>query len=477
MKRIALFGMLFPALLAAQGVRISGVTTMQLVELRPLVIDSLPASAVAGTGQFRTAAFGVPSVCDTLYCTFESSGNRISALPVLQDLTLNAWGIAEGLSLHSDFRMRTELGGGGLIYPRANDHFQLLDAYLQLDRDWGRARLGRQWVTGALGVYNFDGAEALLARKKFSLEGWAGRALVEGLGEPYTSSQLSAVDNIPPEQDGYILGALFRLRPDPRSAAAVTYQRVILADHSGMYSERASLTASTRRGGVALDLTATYDLASGAWNEARLRAGTTGIGSVGYSVEARHSQPFFELWTIWGAFAPVGFNEARTTLDWRPRGQPFNASFHFAYRKYDAADAGISLRTNGWRAGGDASWQASTSWSAYGSYDIDLGNGASATDGRAGMRWIASKTFLVGLEGSVTQTLYEYRIGTGRVYGAALNGAAQLAPDVRVVVDGGIYRQVLIDGAAGPDWSQRRFSVRLEWTVGAEPGSTSGRAP
>ena len=81
------------------------------------------------------------------------------------------------------------------------------------------------------------------------------------------------------------------------------------------------------------------------------------------------------------------------------------------------------------------------------------------------------------MEGSVTQTLYEYRIGTGRVYGAALNGAAQLAPDVRVVVDGGIYRQVLIDGAAGPDWSQRRVSLRLEWTVGSDPGSTRGRAP
>src|ERR1035437_4481185 len=66
MKRVALLGMLLPAMLAAQGVRISGVTTMQLVELRPLIIDSLPASAVAGTGQFRTAAFGVPSVCDTL---------------------------------------------------------------------------------------------------------------------------------------------------------------------------------------------------------------------------------------------------------------------------------------------------------------------------------------------------------------------------------------------------------------------------
>ena len=396
---------------------------MQLVELRPLLTDSIAASAVPGTGQFRTAAYGVPAVCDSLFCHYERSGSRVSAVPFLQDLTLAGWGLAQGLSLHSDVRLRTELDNSGLVYPRSDDHVQLLDAYLQLDRDWGRARLGRQWVTGALGAYNFDGAEALLARRALSVEGWAGRALVEGLGEPYTSAQLAAVDNLPPEQDGYIFGALFRVRPDALSAASVTYQRVILADHRGLYSERASLDASTRRRGMALDLQGTYDFASGDWNEARLRVGSAGLGTVGYSVEARHSQPFFELWTIWGAFAPVGFNEARTTLDWRPRGRPFTASAHFAYRKYDDANAGISLQTSGWRAGGDANWRVRAALSAYGSYDVDIGNGASSSDGRAGVRWTASRHVSLGFEGSITQMIYEYRIGTGRVYGATLNAA------------------------------------------------------
>jgi len=450
---------------------------MQYVELRPLITDSLLASAVPGTGQFRTAAFGVPAVCDTLFCHFERSGNRMSAVPVLQDLTLTAWGLAEGLSVHSDVRLRTELGGGGLIYPRVDEHFSVLDAYLQLDRDWGRARLGRQWVTGALGAYSFDGAEALFSRRMFSVEGWAGRALVEGLNEPYTSSQLAAVDAIPPEQDGYIFGALVRVRPDASSSATATYQRVILADRSGMYSERAAIAASTRRFGFAFDLSGTYDLASGDWNEAHVRAGTSGMASVGYSVEARHSQPFFELWTIWGAFAPVGFDEARTTLDWRPRGQPFNASLHFAYRKYEDTNAGISLQSSGWRAGADASWRVQPSMTAFGSYDLDIGNGASLADGRAGVRWAASTDFSAGLDASVTQTIYEYRVGTGRVYGGGVNAAWRLTPDARVVADAGVYRQVLTNGAAGPDWSQRRVSLRLEWTAGSDPGSTRGRSP
>jgi hypothetical protein len=477
MKRLILTGLVIPAMLGAQGFRITGVTTTQLVELRPLLIDSLPAASVPGTGQFRTAAFGVPAVCDSLYCNYERSGNRVSAIPVLQDLTLTAWGLGEGLSLHSDLRLRTELDNSGLVYPRSDDHVELLDAYLQLDRDWGRARLGRQWVQGALGAYNFDGAEALVARRAFSVEAWAGRALVEGLGEPYTSSQLAAVDDIPPEQDGYIFGALFRVRPDALSAATVTYQRVILADHSGMYSERASLDASTRRFGLSADLQGTYDFATGDWNEARLHVGTAGLGPIGYSVEVRHSQPFFELWTIWGAFSPVGFNEARTVVDWRPKSRPFTASLHFAYRKYDDTDAGISLQTSGWRAGGDVNWRASTAWTAYGSYDVDIGNGASSSDGRAGVRWMASPGVTLGFEGSVTQMIYEYRIGTGSVYGASANAAWKLNSDTRVVGDAGFYQQDLTNGAAGPDWSQRRVSLRIEWTVGSDPGSTGGKAP
>src|ERR1039457_7157437 len=68
MKRLVLAAVLVPAMLGAQGVRISGVTTMQYVELRPLLTDSVPASTVPDTGQFRTAAYGVPAVCDSLFC-------------------------------------------------------------------------------------------------------------------------------------------------------------------------------------------------------------------------------------------------------------------------------------------------------------------------------------------------------------------------------------------------------------------------
>jgi hypothetical protein len=463
-----------PAAAFAQGIRISGVTTMQLVELRPLMIDSLPSSQVSGTGEIRTSADGVPAICPTgsPFCQFERSGNRFSVAPVLQDLTIAGWGLAEGLSFHSDLRARTQIGGSGdFVFPRTNDHFDVVDAYAQLDRsDWS-ARVGRQWVTGGLGAYGFDGGDGIWRHNAFTTEGWAGRALVGGLAEPYTTGLLAAVDNLPPQQDGYVFGARARYRPDALTAATLTYQRILVGDRSGLYSERASFDASSRQFGAAIDLGLAYDFATVGWNEARLRIGTGGERALGYSVEARHSRPYFELWTIWGAFSPVGFDEGRATVDWRPQASAFSYSLHGGYRKYGETDAGLSLVTNGWRVGADVNWRGTGRTSASGSYDVDVGTGASSTDARAGLRWAPSADVSLGADATITQTIYEFRVGTGRIYGLAGDAAFPLKPDVRLVADLGVYQHSLTNGAAGPDWTQRRASIRLEWMLGGDPGT------
>ncbi len=76
------------------------------------------------------------------------------------------------------------------------------------------------------------------------------------------------------------------------------------------------------------------------------------------SLEARRHRPFFELWTIWGAFAPVGFDEGRAELGWRGAQQRLQLSAHGAFRRYDDTGAGVDflpLRSSGWRTGLDAS--------------------------------------------------------------------------------------------------------------------------
>ncbi len=436
--------------LQGQGIRLSGVSSAQWVELRPLLIDSTGA---------------------------ETSGARINSAPFLQDLTLTAWGFGEGLSFHSNVRARTQLGNDVLVYPGWNDHFNVLDAYAQLDRTKLRARLGRQWATGGLGVYNFDGADLMVRNSQLSLEAWGGRALMPGLFDTYLSSDLAAAESRPPDQAGRIWGGRVRYRSASFQSASLMYQRVMPADRSGLYSERAAFDASLRRFGAQLDVALAYDFAGDQWNDARIRVGTTGMHAFGVSGQLQHSNPFFELWTIWGAFAPVGYDEARATIDWRPSGSRFMASVHGGYRKYADAGADLTVRSNGWRAGGDVNWLGAGAFSGSASYDIDIGFGASRSDGRVRVLWRKSDRLSLGFDGSALQNIFEFQIGTGRVFGAALDGTLQIMDDVRLAVDAGMYRHVGSNGAVGPDWTQRRASVRLEWTLGRDPGAAKGKTP
>jgi hypothetical protein len=184
-------------------------------------------------------------------------------------------------------------------------------------------------VNGGLGTYDFDGASALLRRGSMSYEGWAGRALVGGINDTHASGVLVAVENFPPDQDGWILGARARFRNTQGASLAAMYQRVVVADRSGVYSERAAMDGSTRLGTLSVNGAVSYDFATGAWNEARIRLATNRTSTVSVSSEIKHYVPFFELWTIWGAFSPVGYNEA-TPSPLRSTFPPFRPSMSSA---------------------------------------------------------------------------------------------------------------------------------------------------
>lgn len=465
---------------AAQGIRITGTTWLQSIDLRPLRQDSVLASQTAGTGLVRRASDGQLVQCPDgmAYCYFATSGARETTNPLLQDLSIAAWGLGEGISAHAHLRARTSVGGEPALWPRLDDHFDALEAYLQVDRRLGRARLGRLWATSGLGAYNFDGASLMLRRGAHSVEAFGGRALVQGLNEPYTSAEIGAVDDLPPEDQGYLIGVRLRARPSDLSAISAVYQRVIFADRSSLYSERVALDGMTRLAGIALDGSVTYDVAGEVLNEARLRLARRLPAGFDGAIEGRRHRPFFELWTIWGAFAPIGFDEGRAELSWRTARERLQLTAHGGYRTYAEDHAGVNslpLRSDGWRAGVEGTWLASEQLAASANYATDIGFGASRTDVSGGVRWTPHERVTVGATVSGFQSIYEFRVGTGRVVGGMVNGAVRLTPDFRVAFDGGVYRHRLTHDAPGTDWSQRRASVRLEWVVGSEPGMSGGR--
>ena len=97
-----------PRALRAQAFRLHWTTTAQYVQLRPIAYDS---------------ASGAYEALPVAY-----------AAPVTQDVELSAWGLGvEGLRGYALMRGRAALGSE-LVWPRYGDHFDLLAAYLELQR-------------------------------------------------------------------------------------------------------------------------------------------------------------------------------------------------------------------------------------------------------------------------------------------------------------------------------------------------------
>jgi hypothetical protein len=465
------------ATMPAQGqdVRVTGVSWLQSIDLRPLRRDSVLLSATTGTGDFARGPDGQPVACipGATWCTFLASGAREQTRPFLQDIGLAVWGLGRGVSVHAHARFRDALGSSPVAWPRLSDRFDLLDAFVEWDRDRVRARVGRQWSLGGLGAYNYDGGSLTLRRGWWDGDLFGGRALVQGLNEPYTSSELGVVDDLPPETSAWLIGGRVRARAGSSVAMTATYLRLLQNDRSGVYAERGAVDVSLRAIGVGLNASTSFDLASQTLNEARLRAARPLVGRLSGSLEVRRHRPFFELWTIWGAFAPVGFDEVRASAAWASPGSTLQLSASGARREYEDARTGLEsppLRTDGWRVSTDAAWSPDEGVTVSAAYGADIGFGSSQSDGSLAVAWNLRDRLEVGAALSALQSIYEFRVGTGRIVGGSGHAMFRLTDDVRFRADLGVYKHRLSNGAIGQDWSQRRASLRLEWAIGSDPG-------
>lgn len=468
----------------AQGVRITGTTTARYLELRPMVDDSVPADSATGEGTLRETSRGVVAFCGAgeAWCHYKrTADDPIGSLPLLQDLDASLWGLGEGVHARVHLRGRVDAGTASSLWPQGDDAFDVIAAYVSYDRDRVRARLGRQWRTSGLGYTSFDGlaveGRLPILRDALSVDGWVGRSLVQGLHEPVSSGAIAAVEDLAPERAGVLIGAQAHYRPRPGAGVSLAYQRELRSDRSWLYSERMAADASMRIGrSGSLEGALELDLATGDFNEARIR-GQHPVGA-GFTANAqlRRYRPFFELWTIWGAFSPVGFTEASGGLAWTGAASRIGVAADAGWRRYDEPDAGadfLAMKSDGWRLGADAQWRVRPAWVAHGSWRTDIGFGASRTDGDLGVRWQRGADAWLGAVASAFQSVGEFRVGTGRVVGVGFDGGVRVRDDVNLSGDAAVYRHVYGDLAPATDWSQLRGSLRIEWTIGADPGMTA----
>lgn len=459
----------------AQSVRVSGASSMRYVELRPFVRDSVPQENTEGTTLLRQLPDGriVRCIPGEAFCRDVHPGAVVSTVPMMHDLEVSAWGFGEGARLYVQGRARNSFGGRETadLWPRADDAFDLLALYGELERERVRFRLGRQWKVTGLGFYNFDGlAAAYRPATALWVELFGGRSLLRGLNEPRTSSALESVEPFAPPSAGVIGGVQARYRPSPRLAVSGTYQLDVRGNLSELYSELFVSNAVVRLGSYSLEGALEADLAENALNEARLLVRSPPFRQMMAFAEARRYRPYFEQWTIWGAFSPAGFDEARAGLTWANARGRLIVRGEGSFREYNAPGAAESVDeydAQGWGIGSSVSWSPANAWRVEGTYRIETGFGAGTQNVQVGVTRQLGESGSIALQALHFDRAYEIRIAEGSVAGLGAELAMPLNARTRVIASASAYRH--LGRQSNVDWTQRRASLRLEWTVGAEP--------
>ena len=482
LSAVATLGVVFSASfeVLAQDVRVTGSTVVHYVEMRPLVTDSVSASLVTGDGLFSRSPEGylVRCVGTRTFCRFTRSGSPVHMAPAIQDLTVSVWGVGRGVRGYARLRGRGVVAGEEDFWPQSGDPYDLMLAYAEISRGLLRFRGGRQWKVSGLGYYNFDGASALLRRGGWSLEAYGGWSLARGQNEPRTSESLAAIESFVPESRAVVIGGELAYQHNMGTAVRALYQREIRDDRLGLYSERLGLDGVIRRGRVAVDGEVEVDVALKRLNEARVIATITLRPELSVGVSARRHRPFFELWTIWGAFDPVGFDEYGGNIRWTiPGGWSSVLAVRAGRRGYEDHNASTAfggVRSTGWYVSASGSTRPAPSWLVQAGYGTDVGLGATRSDVNLHVRHELGDDAHVGVGLQAYQRLYEFRVREGTVVGLGGDAGLRVRPRVRLAGSLTFYRHLHEGADPDLDWSQVRGSLRVDWTVGAEPTSPIG---
>ena len=445
-----------PLQVLAQQVRVTGSTVVQYVEMRPLLPDSVSARSSTGV---------------------TNSDRSISMTPAIQDLSVSVWGVGRGVRGYARLRGRGVVAGEEDFWPQSGDPFDLMEGYAEINRGLLRFRGGRQWRVAGLGYYNFDGAAALVRTDDWSLEAYGGWSLARGQHGQRTGESLAAIESFVQESRALLVGGDVSYRPEVGAAVRAFYQREIRQDRQGLYSERIGADGAIRRGRVSANAAVEIDAALRRLNEARVAATITLRPDLSVGLSARRHRPFFELWTIWGAFDPVGFDEYGGGVNWRVPAWSSVLDVRTGRRSYDDHNASAvfgGVRSTGWFVSASGSTRPAPAWVVQASVGTDIGAGASRSDANLRVRREFGNDAYGGLAIQAYQSIYEFRVREGTVAGVGGDGGIRLNPRVWLAGAVTVYRHGDRGDAPTPNWSQMRASMRLDWTVGAEPASPIG---
>ncbi|MEQ9568636.1 MAG: hypothetical protein RLN75_00480 [Longimicrobiales bacterium] len=467
-----------PGTAHAQGFRGWASSSVRLFEMRPLQLDTAAAGeAVEGPdGRLRIDGNPVRCTVPSVPCTYYRPGSSETAVVGSQDVGFTAWGFGlTGLSFTGLVRARDRLRGE-LDWPLADDPFDVLVAYGQLQRGRLRVRVGRQDTPSGLGFSGFDGGAVRWDGTGWWVEGFGGRSLARGLNETRREA-LRGIEDFVPDQEAYLWGGAAGVRGVP-TAGGLRYQREFIADRSGLVAERAALDFATfLPGAVQLRASADYDVPFDRVGKAHLTLQRAfRDGRVLAEVEARRYVPYFELSTVWGFFSPVPYHEGRLRLS---AGLSRTAGLQLSLAARSYGDASVTtvfepLEDRGWQAELTGRWSAGERVDLQAAWQLDWGASAflHSLDAAVGVR--LTSALQARLTGTTFQQFEAFRLGDGR----ALGGGASLewTASERVGLDAGmlLLRQDAGRGGADDVWNQTRGWFGLRYAFGDDPALRRG---
>jgi hypothetical protein len=249
------------------------------------------------------------------------------------------------------------------------------------------------------------------------------------------------------------------------------YQREVDRDSRNFVSERASLTFDLRPvPRWNLSAGADYDFAN-TWfgnADALLRYTAPWIT---LAAGARQYRPFFDLWTIWGAFSPVPYHAVNLAAWVRPLSQvELRGRWErFVFSPTETETPLVDVDHDGWRAAAGITYRPSPAWTFDAGYREEYGPGASSNGFDGFITFAPSSALTLSAYGSTLDRPLEFRFDEGSVDVVGLDAEWSPAERVRMGVGAAQYREGRDrPDAAGFDWNQTRLTARLSLLLRSE---------
>jgi hypothetical protein len=469
-------GMLFLASsVGAQQYRLRLDSRFQSVSFRGVTLDSVPLSqtvATPGGGRESPDGFAVRCGLGDSFCFFFRPGSARSARPAVTSASATIWGFGvPGLRIRADARLALDLGNAE-VWPGTDPSVQLLEGYAEYAMERVTGRLGRQVYSSRLGFTGFDGVRATgrLASGRVEMDGYLGWGLGRGTSIPVNSDALNPLDDFQPRQRQVVAGAGIGWN-HRFGTARLEYQREVDPRSDYFVSERAALATTVRvLSRFTVDAGAEYDLATAQWGsaDATLRYSRP---RVGLSAGVQRYRPHFDLWTIWGAFSPVGFTGINGSASVSPMdGLSIRArGTRFWFEETGTETPLVEVEDRGWLVSIGTTYAISSSLAVSLDHSTEFGPGGSYASFEGAVTWLPRSFLTLSLQAGRLNRPLEFRYDEATLYHAGVHAEWRITDRWRATLTAARFMEERDRPDAGAfDWDQTRIAAGLVVLLGSD---------